>query len=188
MKIGILGGTFDPPHLAHKEIALRAIKQFKLDKVVFIPSGTPWQKSVSTPYRDRFNMTRILIQKEEMLEISDIENNTTKPTYTIDTLRNLCTPENDYFFILGSDAAIGIKTWKSYKEMSSFVNFLIAPREEVSFIRLFFAFPFKFKLIKGKKLDISSTSIRNSIQGKERSYNQLIPKGILDYINREKLY
>jgi len=51
MKIGILGGTFDPPHLAHKEIALRAIKQFKLDKVVFIPSGTPWQKSVSTPYR-----------------------------------------------------------------------------------------------------------------------------------------
>ena len=188
MNIGILGGTFDPPHFAHKEIALRAIKQFQLDKVVFIPSGTPWQKSVSTPYQDRYNMTCILIENEDMFEISDIENNTSKPTYTIDTLRSFCSPENNYFFILGSDAAVGIRTWKSYKEMSSFVNFLVAPREEISFIKLFFAFPFKFKLIKGKKLDISSTNIRNSIQGNQKSYSQLIPKGILEYIKRENLY
>ena len=188
MNIGILGGTFDPPHKAHKEIALRAIKQFELDKVVFIPSGTPWQKSVSTKYKDRFYMTSLLIKNEEMLEISDIENNTTKPTYTIDTLRNFCSPENNYFFILGSDAAIGIKTWKSYKEMSLYVNFLVAPREEISLIRLFFTFPFKFKLIKGKKLDISSTNIRNSIQGKQKSNSQLIPIDILDYIKKEKLY
>ena len=188
MNIGILGGTFDPPHKAHKEIALRAINQFELDKVVFIPSGTPWQKSVSTQYKDRFSMTSLLIKNEEKLEISDIENNTTKPTFTIDTLKNFCTPENNYFFILGSDAAVGIKTWKSYKEMSSYVNFLVAPREEISLFRLFFTFPFKFKLIKGKKLDISSTNIRNSIQGKQNTYSQLIPKDILDYIKKEKLY
>ncbi len=133
-------------------------------------------------------MTSILIENEDMFEISDIENNTSKPTYTIDTLRSFCSPENNYFFILGSDAAVGIKTWKSYKEMSSFVNFLVAPREEISFIKLFFSFPFKFKLIKGKKLDISSTNIRNSIQGKQKSYSQLIPKGILEYIKRENLY
>ena len=50
MKIGILGGTFDPPHNAHLEIAKRAIKQFDLDKVIFIPSGNPWQKKDATPF------------------------------------------------------------------------------------------------------------------------------------------
>ena len=58
MKIGILGGTFDPPHNAHLEIAKRSIKQFDLDKVIFIPSGNPWQKKDATPFIHRYEMTK----------------------------------------------------------------------------------------------------------------------------------
>ena len=187
MNIGILGGTFDPPHLAHKEIAKRAINQFNLDKVVFIPSGTPWQKSVSTSYKERFEMTKMLIKNEKLLEISDIENNTDKPSYTVDTLKRFCLEEHRYYFILGSDAAIGMKTWKSYKELSNYVTFLIAPREKVSITKVFFNFPFKFKIIKGTKLDISSTNIRNLIKGRQ-NYEKLLPSEILNYIKKEKLY
>ena len=68
MKIGILGGTFDPPHNAHLEIAKRAIKQFDLDKVIFIPSGNPWQKKDATPFIHRYEMTKILIEKSNKFE------------------------------------------------------------------------------------------------------------------------
>ena len=61
MNIGVLGGTFDPPHDAHLRIAERSIDQFTLDKVIFIPSGNPWQKKEATPYRHRYEMTKILI-------------------------------------------------------------------------------------------------------------------------------
>ena len=69
MKIGILGGTFDPPHNAHLEIAKRAIKQFDLDKVIFIPSGNPWQKKDATPFIHRYEMTKILIERSNKFEI-----------------------------------------------------------------------------------------------------------------------
>ena len=59
--IGVLGGTFDPPHTAHLKIAERSLNQFKLDKIIFIPSGNQWQKKDSTPYNHRFEMTKILI-------------------------------------------------------------------------------------------------------------------------------
>ena len=71
MKLGILGGTFDPPHKAHLQIAERAIKQFDLDKVLFIPSGNPWQKKYSTSFIHRFEMTKILIEGSNKFEISD---------------------------------------------------------------------------------------------------------------------
>ena len=86
MKIGILGGTFDPPHQAHLEIANRSIKQFTLDKVIFIPSGNPWQKKDATSYRHRYEMTKILIENSNYFEISDIENSEQNPSYTYETL------------------------------------------------------------------------------------------------------
>ena len=82
MKIGILGGTFDPPHNAHLEIAKRAIKQFDLDKVIFIPSGNPWQKKDATPFIHRYEMTKILIERSNKFEISDVEKSEDVPSYT----------------------------------------------------------------------------------------------------------
>ena len=86
MNIGVLGGTFDPPHYAHLRIAERSIDQFNLDKVIFIPSGNPWQKKDATSYRHRYEMTKILIGDSHDLEISDIENSEKNPSYTYETL------------------------------------------------------------------------------------------------------
>ena len=99
MNIGVLGGTFDPPHDAHLSIAERSIEQFTLDKVIFIPSGNPWQKKDATSYRHRYEMTKILIENTNYFEISDIENSEKNPSYTFETLNKLNHPkENCYDF------------------------------------------------------------------------------------------
>ena len=102
MNIGVLGGTFDPPHDAHLRIAERSIEQFTLDKVIFIPSGNPWQKQDATSYLHRYEMTKILIADSNNLEISDIENSEENPSYTYETLKKLNHPKEELFFILGS--------------------------------------------------------------------------------------
>ena len=107
MSIGVLGGTFDPPHQAHCEISLRAIDQYGLDKVLLVPSKNPWQKSVTTSYEDRFTMTSLLTENYPYFEVSDVEAVNEKQTYTVDTLKNLSIPKNDLFFILGAD----MKSW-----------------------------------------------------------------------------
>ena len=85
MNVGVLGGTFDPPHKAHIKIAERSIEQFNLDKVIFIPSGNPWQKKDATSFIHRYEMTKILIKESHSFEISDIA-----VSYTHLTLPTIC--------------------------------------------------------------------------------------------------
>ena len=99
MNVGVLGGTFDPPHKAHIKIAERSIEQFNLNKVIFIPSGNPWQKKDATSFVHRYEMTKILIKESHFFEISDIENSQKKPSYTSETLKKLiliCKDSFDY--------------------------------------------------------------------------------------------
>ncbi len=170
MKIGILGGTFDPPHKAHLQIAERAIKQYGLDKVLFIPSGNPWQKKYATSF-----------------EISDIEKSEDIPSYTFDTLTKLNHKKDNLYFILGSDTAMNIRTWNNYEKLSELTNFLIALRKEDSVNNLKENFPFDYELIDGEKLDLSSTSLRNKL--KDNLFNeQEISLKIIQYIKKNSLY
>ena len=187
MKIGILGGTFDPPHEAHLEIANRSIKQFTLDKVIFIPSGNPWQKKDATSYQHRYEMTKILIEDSNYFEISDIENSEQNPSYTFETLNKLNHPKEKLYFILGSDAAINIKTWKNYELLPNLVNFLIALRSEDNIDILDKNFPFKYQIISGEKLDLSSSTFRNKLKDKSIEVSDL-PSGILTYTKENSLY
>jgi len=187
MKIGILGGTFDPPHKAHLKIALRAIKQFDLDKVLFIPSGNPWQKKYATSFTHRFEMTKILIEDSNILEISDIEKSEDIPSYTVDTLTKLNFKKENLYFILGSDTAMNIKTWNNYEELSSLTNFLIALRKEDNINTLKEGFPFEYQLIDGDKLDLSSTSLREKLQRNRLDDND-IPTKVINYILKNSLY
>ncbi len=101
-KIGILGGTFDPPHNAHYEIARRAIEQYQLESVIFIPSGTPWQKDSKTSFEDRYKMTILLIQDKNYLELSDIEKTEKNTSYTFEKLNNLDHSKETLYFLPGS--------------------------------------------------------------------------------------
>ena len=187
MKIGILGGTFDPPHQAHLEIANRSIKQFTLDKVIFIPSGNPWQKKDATSYRHRYEMTKILIEDSNYFEISDIENSEQNPSYTYETLNKLNHPKEKLYFILGSDAAINIKTWKNYELLPNFANFLIALRSEDNIDILDKTFPFKYDIISCEKLDLRSSTFRNKLKEKTIKVSDL-PSEILTYAKENSLY
>ena len=187
MSIGVLGGTFDPPHQAHCEISLRAIDQYGLDKVLFVPSKNPWQKSVTTSYEDRFTMTSLLTENYPYFEVSNIEAVNEKQTYTVDTLKNLSIPKNDLFFILGADIAIEIRTWSRYEELGSLTNFLIAPRDHIQKELLQQKFPFEYQLIKGEELDISSTNIRSKLND-DIALDNIIPNSILTYIEEKRIY
>ena len=187
MSIGVLGGTFDPPHQAHCEISLRAIDQYGLDKVLFVPSKNPWQKSVTTSYEDRFTMTSLLTEKYPYFEVSNVEAVNEKQTYTVDTLKNLSIPKNDLFFILGADIAIEIRTWSRYEELGSLTNFLIAPRDHIQKELLQQKFPFEYQLIKGEELDISSTNIRSKISD-DIALENIIPNSILTFIEEKRIY
>ena len=186
MNIGVLGGTFDPPHDAHLMIAERSIEQFSLDKVIFIPSGNPWQKKDTTSYLHRYEMTKLLIEDSNYLEISDIENSEKNPSYTFETLNKLNHPKEKLYFILGSDAAINIKTWKNYELLPNLTNFLIALRSEDNIDILDNNFPFNYEIISGKKLDLSSTNLRNKL--KEKIEVSDLPQAILTYIQENNLY
>ena len=188
MKItGILGGTFDPPHNAHYEIAQRAINQYNLDRVIFIPTGSPWQKDIETSYDDREKMTKLLINNNPLFELSDIEKSVNEPSYTVETLKKLNIEKENLFFILGADVAISIDTWKNYEEIPLLTNFLVAPREGIDKEKLVKEFPFEFNLIEGNELDISSTGIRNKIISKENIEEEL-PQEIQNYIKENELY
>lgn len=187
MSIGILGGTFDPPHQAHCEISIRAINQYNLDKVIFIPSGNPWQKTVATSFLDRYNMTNLLIDGYRDLEVSNIEQDNKQPTFTVDTLTKLTISKEELFFILGSDVAVNIKTWKNYKKLKYLTNFLIAPRNNLEEQSLNQQFPFDFQLIDGEELEMSSTKIRDKYKNGE-SLNSSIPEKVLNYIEKNNIY
>ena len=187
MKIGILGGTFDPPHKAHLKIAERAVKQFHLDKVIFIPSGNPWQKQYATSFIHRYEMTKILIEDFSIFEISDIEKSEDIPSYTVETLTKLNHKKDNLYFILGSDTAMNIKTWNNYEKLSILTNFLIALRREDNINSLNENFPFKYNLIDGEKLDLSSTSLREKIEKNLFDKDDISSK-IINYIKKNNIY
>ena len=187
MRIGILGGTFDPPHNAHLEIAKRAIKQFNLDKVIFIPSGNPWQKKDVAPFTHRYEMTNILIEKFNKFEISDVEKSEDIPSYTVETLAKLNHKKDNLYFILGSDTAMNIKTWNNFETLPALTKFLIALRKEDNTNNLKENFPFDYQLIDGPKLDLSSTSLRKKLQN-NLFVEEDIPLKVLSYIKRYDLY
>ena len=187
MSVGILGGTFDPPHQAHREISTRALEQYSLDKIIFVPSKNPWQKSVTTDFTDRYNMTNLLVKNDTNFEVSDVELYNENNTYTVDTLQKISIPKNELFFILGADVAVEIKTWNRYKELEQLTNFLIAPRDHINQNTLRNVFPFEYKLIKGEELDISSSKIQIKFED-GTDVNSLIPTDVLDYIREKKLY
>ena len=132
MKIGILGGTFDPVHNAHIEIANQALKQFDLDKVFLMPTPNPPHKSKNfiTDILHRMNMLNLAIDGMSGLEVSDFESASGKVTYTADTLKALARlyPDDELFFIIGSDSLATFTSWYKPAEILKYAKLLVARR------------------------------------------------------------
>ncbi|MGL5348091.1 MAG: nicotinate-nucleotide adenylyltransferase [Peptostreptococcaceae bacterium] len=198
LKIGIMGGTFDPIHYAHLATAEFIRDKYKLDKILFIPSGNPphKQKKKIVDKYDRYKMVVLATRNNDDFIVSDIEIEREKKTYTIDTLRELNEkyPNTKIYFITGADAICDIETWKDVEENFKLATFIAATRPGISLLRaqekienLTKKYGAKIISVYVPSLDISSTYIREQIK-EGRSVRYLVPESVEKYINNNSLY
>lgn len=131
-KIAILGGSFDPPHAAHIEIARRAVKELGVERVLLVVAGDPYQKRAQASAEQRYEMTCLATKGLEGVEVSRIEVERPGPSYTIDTVEELAAedPAREVWVILGSDALEGITTWHRWEELLARAKICVVPRQE----------------------------------------------------------
>ena len=212
MKIGILGGTFDPIHLGHLRTAEEVGENLGLEKVFLIPSASPPHKTNDpvTPFQHRLAMTRMAARTSPLLEALDLEGKRPGLSYTIETLKELRQkhrPEPELFFILGNDAFLEIETWREYRKLFDYAHFVIIQRaghEEGTLDSFLMGLrgdvtksddPGIYTTSAGMIimemtstfLEISSTRIRETVAS-GRSIHFLVPETVRKYILQEGLY
>jgi nicotinate-nucleotide adenylyltransferase len=189
-RIGIMGGTFDPIHHGHLVAASEVAGRFGLDEVVFVPTGTPYQKgSGVSPPEDRYLMTVIATASNPQFTVSRADIDREGPTYTVDTLRDLRKvygPDAELFFITGADALERILSWKDALEMLSLAHFIGVTRP--GFVLTAEHLPADtVALVEVPALSISSSDCRARVAaGKPVWY--LVPDGVVQYIAKRRLY
>ena len=195
MKIGIMGGTFNPIHNGHIHIAKAAFNDAKLDKVLFLPTGVSYMKQGVVPSFHRFNMTKLAIEDYEYFDISDIEVKRPGFTYTKDTIEELkaINPEDELYYIIGTDTLYMIEKWYEPQYLFSNLIFLVADRgDENSKLKakeLSESFNASISFLNCDFLDISSTYVREKIVNKEYDLiASMVPEKVLDYIKTNKIY
>lgn len=194
-RIGIMGGTFDPIHIGHLSAAEEARKQFNLDKVVFMPAGSPAFKQVGvTEAEHRYLMCVLATATNPYFEVSRLEIDRPGVTYTIDTIRAFkeLYPKANLFFITGADAVFEIVGWKDTNEYRNLVTFIAthrpgydieaALREHKEFFR-----EFDIVDIQVPALAVSSTDLRRRVKAGE-NIRYLTTDSVAVYIEKNKLY
>jgi nicotinate-nucleotide adenylyltransferase len=190
-RLGVMGGTFDPIHHGHLVAASEVQSWFKLDEVVFVPTGQPWQKADKqvSAAEDRYLMTVIATASNPRFSVSRVDIDRDGPTYTVDTLSDLATEhgdETDLYFITGADALEQILTWRDVDELFELAHFVgcTRPGHTLSPAGL----PDnKVSLVEVPALAISSTECRERVAGGEPIW-YLVPDGIVQYITKRRLY
>ncbi|HZJ48978.1 MAG TPA: nicotinate-nucleotide adenylyltransferase [Acidimicrobiia bacterium] len=188
MRRGLLGGTFDPPHLAHLVAGEVAYRDLALDVVTFIPAGYPWQKAdgrVTSP-EDRWQMTSLAVEGVSYFEADDREVRRGGWTFTFDTLAEY-PEEEELILILGSDAAKGITTWHRWEEVLDRADLAVAPRPGSSREDVEQAVPRPFTWLDMPTLDVSGTMLRDRA-GSGLSIRFMVRENVWQYIGRQGLY
>ena len=197
IKIGIMGGTFDPIHYAHLATAEYIRETYNLDKILFIPNGNPPHKSkLRTNKIDRYNMVLLATMNNDNFVVSDMEINRESRTYTIDTLKELhkIYKNANIYFITGFDAICDMESWKNVSENFELATFIAANRPGISSLEakekienLKIKYNANIRSVNVPSLDISSTYIRKHIKdGKSIKY--LIPENVETYIYEKNIY
>lgn len=192
MKIGIFGGSFNPPHKMHIKIALYLIENKYLDKVIFVPQGTNYEyKKNLVSNEDRYNMLSIVTNKYSNLSVSEYEfSNEISYTYkTLDYFKNKYSNDNIYF-ICGADNLDYIDTWKNGKYILNNYNILAINRGEYNTQKIlnnYSKYNAKIIVCNLESINISSTNIREKINNNE-DIKDLIDIDVLNYIKENNLY
>lgn len=184
-RIGILGGTFDPPHIGHLIIAQEVKDALNLEQVWFIPTYEPPHKDVATlEVRNRIEMLRLALEDNDAFILNTIETERSGKSYTIDTMRLLEEkyPNTDFYFIIGADMVEYLPNWYNIDELMNMVQFVGVKRSGYELKS-----PYPIKVVDIPMVDISSSVIRNRIREK-KSIKYLVPDSVYSYIKGHGLY
>jgi nicotinate-nucleotide adenylyltransferase len=199
LPIGLMGGTFDPIHLAHLVMAEAAHEQFGLWKVIFVPAGLPPHKQGKniTSAEHRYNMVALATAANPRFEVSRIELEREGPSYTVDTveeMRRRLSPETEIHFITGADAILEVETWREPERLFGACRFVAAPRSSyprqaagVGLRRLEQRYGQAILEVESPVLDISSSNLRRRVAA-GRSIKYLVPEAVEAYIQKHGLY
>jgi len=188
MKTGLFGGTFDPPHLAHRELALAALDQLGLDRVLWVPAGQPWQKTKGvSPAVHRRAMVALMIEGEPRFALDASEIERSGPSYTIDTVRQHA--GEDLFLIIGQDQLARLDTWHEWQTLCGLVTLAVAGRDGVP-IEANAEVQRSQPRVEGLTLPAmkhSSTAIR-AIASRGDDISPLVGAAVAGYIAQHRLY
>jgi nicotinate-nucleotide adenylyltransferase len=186
-RIGLFGGTFDPPHAGHLAIAECAREQLRLDLVLFVPAGTPPHKRGRrmSSAAVRVAMTRLAVRGNRAFRVSTLEVRRAGPSFTVDTLRDLraAFPGARLYLILGEDSLDDFRTWHEPEAIATLATLAVARRPGRSRRRP----PGRVVWLDNPGLDLSSSGIRASVRA-GRSVRYLVPDAVAAYIGRRQLY
>lgn len=195
-RIGIMGGTFNPPHNGHVHAAQQAVKALHFDKLLLIPDNVPPHKEIpnrSADSRQRLEMTRCMAAEIPSAEVSDIELKRGGRSYTADTLRALRTqyPEAELFLVIGTDMLLTLDQWREPEALCAMASFAVVARDDAD--RKAIAqkaaclrqkWQAKIEIVNCPALPVSSTQVRA-----DRSLcKKMVPPAVYAYIEQQRLY
>ena len=191
MRVGVLGGTFDPPHLGHLILAQYSFEQLLLARLLFLPAGDPWRKAGRdvAPAMHRLEMTRLAVAEDGRFEVDDREMRRAGSSYTVDTLAELRTELNvddESLFIVGEDALADLPFWHDPAGIATLATIAVVPREGVEMPPL----PFdgsRIERVKMPYIGVSSTELRERVRS-GLSIRYLVPPAVETYIAEHGLY
>lgn len=196
-RIGIFGGAFDPPHIAHLTLARAAVAQFQLDQLRVFPTGSAWHKQRTlSETQHRLAMAHLAFDDLPKVFVDHREIERQGPTYTVDTLTELKAefPDAAFYLFIGQDQALAFKTWKSWEAVLSMATLVVAqrpvesPRPNASAAAQWHnALPANVQSLDMPPLDVSATEIRARIASAQ-SVPPWLPAPVLHYIDQHRLY
>lgn len=187
-RIGVYGGTFDPPHHAHLAVAVEAAWALELDRVLLVVAGDPWQKSsvvAVSSASDRLALAAAAVEGLDRVEVDDIEVRRGGPSYTIDTVEALAGPGREITVLLGADAAATLPTWHRATDLAAAVEVAVTTRPGWDVPAL--GPGWRVRYFDVPSFDISSTDIRRRVT-EGRPIAHLLPAAVRAEMDRRGLY
>jgi nicotinate-nucleotide adenylyltransferase len=193
-RIGLLGGTFDPPHAGHLALARSCPAALALDRLLLVVANDPWQKApvrAVSPAEDRYALVAAMAAEVPGVEASRLEIDRGGPSYTVDTVEELraagraggSTPE--IFLIVGADLVPGLSTWERAGELAQLVTLAVVSRPQSPFEPV--PEPWRSVALDGPGIDVSSSEVRDLLAA-GKSVDGLVPEPVIRCIRRRNLY
>lgn len=191
-KIGIFGGSFNPVHNGHVNMAVQAAKELKLNKLLIVPTAvSPHKQSAKISFEDRAEMCRLAFEGCPIAEISDVERHLSGKSYTINTIRALqeLNPNAQLFLIIGGDMLFSFEDWYRYESILKEAKVVAVARHDDEYINLLeYANELgRVKTLNIPVVDVSSTEIRKKLAAGE-DISELVPEKVNEYIKEKSLY